>query len=535
MNGLQALSPTKEAEWTLTHGFYTLMGGFALETDICEEQFLPSAVTRVALTVEGMKFLVSHAPEMIPNIPLLSEIEDKSNANSASKVIAYMQVLWFCLQCVERAFRKLPITLFEITTMAHCVYALIIHFLWWRKPFSVEEPTTRVISGEKMRAILSYMWMSSAISCTRQHMDVFFPEFESMRFCPNMVDREASPEAISFCHHSHSPTNAGGCLQSSGTSLLDSQPTISIVPMADTSASRAELGSSDLVSVLEDCDGHTTTRTPVSDLIPSPESSFDDPTICKCCGISCSTSQRQHSAAPVRMTPSQATIRVSLFPGEYLSIAGFCLRPESYRFQWFDVSNFESIKLKKKIYLDRHDINRWSLASLAITKYGLPAPSVQDLNYVTLEAPRLSGKWISSERRKQLHWKIAIINGLESMAYIIAWNYSFTSDRDGIIVRGCILFSFAPLISSLACIGIFCLPHANCRRYTPFECFDAFIQSYRSREPTSLGTFFYAMFSLAFYLGSKLFLILLAVSDLFYLPDEAYQVATWANYFPHIF
>lgn len=73
-------------EWTLTHGFHTLMGGLALETDLCDEQFLPRAVTRMALTVEGIKFLATHAPEMIPDLPPLSEIKDKSKANSTSKV-----------------------------------------------------------------------------------------------------------------------------------------------------------------------------------------------------------------------------------------------------------------------------------------------------------------------------------------------------------------------------------------------------------------------------------------------------------------
>jgi hypothetical protein len=165
MNSLPALSSTDGAAWTLTHGFYTLMGGFALEANLCEEQFLPDGVMRVWLTAQGIKFLAIHAPEIIPNLPRLCEIKDKSKASSALKAIACMQVLWVCLQCFERPARKLPITLLEVVTMAHCVHALIIQFLWWGKPFSVGEPTTRVISGERMSAVLSYLWMSSAISC----------------------------------------------------------------------------------------------------------------------------------------------------------------------------------------------------------------------------------------------------------------------------------------------------------------------------------------------------------------------------------
>jgi len=258
-------------EWTLTHGFYTLMGRLALETNLCDEQFLPRAVTRMALTVESIKFLATHAPEMIPGLPPLSEIKDKSKANSASKVFACMQVFWFCLQCLERSLRQLPITLFEITTIAHCVYALIIHFLLWGKPFSVEEPTTRVVGGEKMSAIMSYMWMSSAIRCPYQDIRRELPEFESMRFCPDMVNREALPETVSFCHHSYN-----------------------------------------------------------------------------------------------------------------------------------------------------------------------------DLNYVRLQTSHLPSKTLP-EHQKQILWKIAIINGLESMVYITAWNYSFSNGKGRVALRGCILFSFAPL------------------------------------------------------------------------------------------
>jgi len=98
MNRSEGISPAKSEKWTPTHGFYTLMGGFALERNLWEEQFLPGAVTRVALTVEGIKFLATHAPEMIPEMPSVSEIKDKSKANMASKFIACMQVLWFCLQ-----------------------------------------------------------------------------------------------------------------------------------------------------------------------------------------------------------------------------------------------------------------------------------------------------------------------------------------------------------------------------------------------------------------------------------------------------
>jgi hypothetical protein len=161
------------------------MGGFNLETNPCEEEFIPGTITRLTLTVDGLKFLATHAPEMIPDLPALSEIKDKSKASNVSKAFACMQVVWFCMQCVERYLRKSPIILLEVVTMAHCLSALVIHCLWWKKPFEVVEPTTRIVSGEKMSAILSYMWMSSAVGYRQGGTGTICeePEFESIRFC----------------------------------------------------------------------------------------------------------------------------------------------------------------------------------------------------------------------------------------------------------------------------------------------------------------------------------------------------------------
>jgi hypothetical protein len=280
--------------------------------------------------------------------------------------------------------------------MAHCVYALIIHFLWWGKPFTVEEPTTRVISGEKMSAILSYLWMSSAGSFWRD-----LPEFECIRFCPDMVDREALLETVSFCHHSYSSTNAEDSHEFTGTSLSPYPPTSSIVSMVNTSTSNAERGFSNPVSDLKDNDAHVARRTHPSDIIQSQGLHLDDTTVCKCCGIKSLESQPQNRNAQGKMIPSQATISVCLFPGEYLSIAGFCLRPESLRFESTDSSGKRVSLRKKRIFLDKHDINRWSLASLAITKYGLPVPSAEDCNYVGLEISSLSAKPIASEYQER--------------------------------------------------------------------------------------------------------------------------------------
>jgi hypothetical protein len=162
---------------------------------------------------------------------------------------------------------------------------------------------------------------------------------------------------------------------------------------------------------------------------------------------------------------SNAKTGVNIFPGEYLSITGFCLSPESVRFKGVEYSHIcsltisKSVDLEKKIHLDGYDIKRWSLASLAITKYGLPVPSAEDCNYVVLEISALSAKLIPSEYQERLLWKFALINGLASMVYMIAWNNSFLGGHGENYVRGFILMSFTPLVLSPLCFGISKLSH----------------------------------------------------------------------------
>ena len=240
-----------------------MMGGFALETNLSDEQFLPDAVTRLALTVEGLKFLGTHAPEMIPDLPPVCEIKDKSKANNFSKAFACLQLLWFGVQCAERLYRKLPVSLIEITTVAHCVNALIINALWWNKPFSIEEPTTKVICGEKTSAICAYMWMSSLLSGYAVDESAI-PEFESIEFCPGMVDRSAGPEAIHLCRHSNGPPDTGS--QRSRSKATQPHPGTSATLLPHSSA----------------VDQHKNSP----DLVLDPPDSTDRAKVCQCCGIS---------------------------------------------------------------------------------------------------------------------------------------------------------------------------------------------------------------------------------------------------------
>lgn len=118
--------------WELIHGFYASTGGFCLQT---------SENTVATLTAQGVGYLIKEAPDSIPDISS-KEVRDKSKHDSLAKCLALIQVLWFSAECLTRLAQDLPVSLLELNTFVHTLFALITYMLWWKKPFNVDVPTT---------------------------------------------------------------------------------------------------------------------------------------------------------------------------------------------------------------------------------------------------------------------------------------------------------------------------------------------------------------------------------------------------------
>ncbi|KAI4253668.1 MAG: hypothetical protein LQ352_003556 [Teloschistes flavicans] len=149
------------SEFDLVHGFYALMGGFTMTSNGPGATFLPRDLTRVTLTSSGLRFLLQHEPQALPDITA-EQIRDKSKADGLKKTLVCAQALWFCIQCITRLSQSLPISLLELNTVGHALCALVIYLSWWDKPLDIGEPT--LISDSKYHPILAYMWMSSRLS-----------------------------------------------------------------------------------------------------------------------------------------------------------------------------------------------------------------------------------------------------------------------------------------------------------------------------------------------------------------------------------
>ncbi|KAL9581971.1 MAG: hypothetical protein Q9212_003572 [Teloschistes hypoglaucus] len=154
----------RHPRWGLVHGFFALMGGFCFDATNAENRFLPGDITRASLTPDGLRFLVQHEPNSLPRVTI-EEIKDKSKADGLKKTLVCAQALWFCVQCIARASKSLPVSLLELNTLGHALCTLVIYLLWWHKPLNVEEPV--LIEDSDTRPVFAYMWMSSRISASR--------------------------------------------------------------------------------------------------------------------------------------------------------------------------------------------------------------------------------------------------------------------------------------------------------------------------------------------------------------------------------
>ncbi|KAL8932022.1 MAG: hypothetical protein Q9211_006574, partial [Gyalolechia sp. 1 TL-2023] len=156
----KAQQPVRSA-WEEVHGFFVLMGGFAFTIDSSHANFLPHGITRITLTPDGLRFLLHHEPDALPDITA-EQIKDKSKADGLKKTLVCIQALWFCTQCITRLAQSLPVSLLELNTFGHALCTLVIYIFWWEKPLDIEEPT--LITEERLHPIFAYMWMSSRVS-----------------------------------------------------------------------------------------------------------------------------------------------------------------------------------------------------------------------------------------------------------------------------------------------------------------------------------------------------------------------------------
>ena len=174
------VSQTEKAanDWTMTHSFLAIMGGFATGVSENGKPALVGGHKRVALDPKTLLWVFKNETSSIPSLSK-SDIEDKSKADGLAKLIVIIQALWFCLQCVVRLAQNLSISLLELNTFGHAICAFLIFAVWWKKPQDIVEPF--LLSGFNMReigaALTLYGWHGTFPAWTQTVLGVPRPKY----------------------------------------------------------------------------------------------------------------------------------------------------------------------------------------------------------------------------------------------------------------------------------------------------------------------------------------------------------------------
>ena len=99
--------PEDRHPWTMVHGFYAVMGGYAISVpeNLPEsKKFLPSDSSETwFVSDKGIELLMDQGcgSDELPNLSE-EEIRSKSNANGLAKILVCIQALWFIVQSITR-------------------------------------------------------------------------------------------------------------------------------------------------------------------------------------------------------------------------------------------------------------------------------------------------------------------------------------------------------------------------------------------------------------------------------------------------
>ena len=131
-------------QWSMTHGFFMIMGGFHLFERCSEET---SNDDRSISREDDKPLNPLQASDLVRCdgyesfiMPTEAEIKDKGKSDWLAKSLVLLQTSWFIMQCIARAIKHLPVTHLEIVTLAYAAMNFVIYIFWWNKPLNVNRP-----------------------------------------------------------------------------------------------------------------------------------------------------------------------------------------------------------------------------------------------------------------------------------------------------------------------------------------------------------------------------------------------------------
>ncbi|KAG8529166.1 uncharacterized protein KY384_005801 [Bacidia gigantensis] len=140
----------------LVHAFYIGMLALRYRTPQGQKVIWPNQYTW--LLEQGLVDWDNHTTWGLSE----ENIRDKSNADSAVKLLALGQVCWFMAQSIMRQVHGLPLCQLETMTLSYIPLIAITYFFWWVKPKDVMTPS--VVDLPEMSAEHTETFESLAVS-----------------------------------------------------------------------------------------------------------------------------------------------------------------------------------------------------------------------------------------------------------------------------------------------------------------------------------------------------------------------------------
>lgn len=156
------------AEWSMSHAFFLLMGGFMAcdrnynklgvilpplpndwETVLAGEPYGNNEEDRHWNGIIGgvenpifRKAIITHTTN------LKDSINDKSKSNLLTKALVIGQTMWFLIQCTARVIQGHDVTQLELLTVAFVLLNVVTAFLWKDKPANVDSAIPIIVETD---------------------------------------------------------------------------------------------------------------------------------------------------------------------------------------------------------------------------------------------------------------------------------------------------------------------------------------------------------------------------------------------------
>ncbi|PVF91505.1 hypothetical protein CPB86DRAFT_323679, partial [Serendipita vermifera] len=134
--------------WTRMHGFFVTMGGFHAFTRENKERSRVTCDSDTPWYPLNRREVIKLFEKGDIELPLETEIQEKSKTDWLAKTLVILQTTWFVVQCIARRAAHLSLTELEVVTLAYTIMNIGIYAAWWDKPRNVDRPTRVYIPSD---------------------------------------------------------------------------------------------------------------------------------------------------------------------------------------------------------------------------------------------------------------------------------------------------------------------------------------------------------------------------------------------------